>query len=338
MTAADRVRAALRHEETEHVPYNFMFSPPALRKLQDHLGCPDVEAWVGSHLHFFGTSDKPLYASPEKYGPTVADQWGVVWATSDRDRGYPVTHPLAHADLTGYQFPDPLEPRRWRHAALNASARPDLYRVAVVGDLWERAHFLCGLPTLLLALHDRPAFVHDLLDGILAYNIATLDRLAGFKPDAMFLSDDYGLQRSLMMSPGQWRTFIKPPLERLFAAARAHGCAMMLHTCGHVTEVIPDLIELGLDILHPIQPEAMDVYGLKREFGRDLTFCGGINTQQLLPCATPAEIHAEVNHLAQRLGRGGGYIIEPGITLQADIPLENLLAVIEAAKSAVSGA
>ncbi|MEN6400488.1 MAG: hypothetical protein ABFD94_00950, partial [Armatimonadia bacterium] len=67
MTPADRVRAALRHEETDHVPYNFMFSPPALRKLQDHLGCPDVEAWVGSHLHFFGTSDKPLYASPDKY-------------------------------------------------------------------------------------------------------------------------------------------------------------------------------------------------------------------------------------------------------------------------------
>lgn len=135
-----------------------------------------------------------------------------------------------------------------------------------------------------------------------------------------------------MMSPTDWRTFLKPHVATLAAAAHAQGAHFMLHSCGHVTEIIPDLIELGLDMLHPVQPEAMDLTYLKREYGRDLTFCGGLNTQQLLPHATPDEIRTEVNRLGREMGRGGGYILEPGITVQADVPLENLLAAIEAAQ------
>jgi uroporphyrinogen decarboxylase len=294
MTPAELVRAALCHRETERLPYNFMLSPPAARKLRDHLHLDEVEQWVGSCLYFYGPSDKPLYAHPEKYGATITDQWGVVWATSTIDRGYPITHPLRDLDLTGYPFPDPLEPRRWRHLAQNAvqPAGPPRYSVAVIGDLWERANFLCGLDTLLLALRDRPAFVHDLLARIVQYNLATLEHQAPYRPDAFFLSDDYGLQRSLMMSPADWRMFLKPHVATLAAAAHAHGARFMLHSCGHVTEIIPDLIELGLDILHPVQPEAMDLAHLKREYGRDLTFCGGLNTQQLLPYGTPAEIRS----------------------------------------------
>jgi uroporphyrinogen decarboxylase len=330
----DRVHAALRHEETERVPYNFMLSPPAVRKLEEYLGAVCVDAWVGSHLYLFGCSDKPLYAHPERYGPTINDQWGVVWATSEIDRGYPLVHPLRHlANLTDYRWPDPLEPRRWEPVPERAAQHPELFHVAVVGDLWERANFLCGLDQLLLELVDRPQFVEELLDRIMAYILATLERLMQYQPHAIFLSDDYGMQRSLMMSPADWRHFIKPRLAQIFAAARRHGCRTMLHSCGHVTEIVPDLIEIGLDILHPIQPEAMDIIGLKQAFGQDLTFCGGVNTQQLLPTGTPEQIRAEVCRLATEMGRGGGYILEPGITVQGDVPLTNLVAVIEAAKS-----
>ncbi len=330
----DLVQAALRHEETERVPYNFMFSPPALRKLQEYLGETDAQTWVGSHLYLYGCADKPLYADPGQYGPTIADPWGVVWSTSEIDRGYPVVHPLRDAaDLSRYAWPDPLEPRRWEQVPAQAAKHPELFRVAVVGDLWERASFLCGLDQLLLDLLERPGFVGELLDRIAEYNLGTLERIVTFRPHAIFLSDDYGLQRSLMMSPADWRRLVKPRLARLLAAARRHGCRTMLHSCGRVTEIIPDLIEIGLDILHPIQPEAMDSAGLKREFGRDLTFCGGVNTQQLLPGGTPEQVRAEVRRLATGMGRGGGYILEPGITLQDDVPVANLVAVIEAAKA-----
>jgi uroporphyrinogen decarboxylase len=311
-----------------------MFSPPALRKLQDYLGDVDAAAWVSSHLYLYGCADKPLYAHPDQYGPTITDQWGVVWATSEIDRGYPVVHPLrGAADLSDYPWPDPLEPRRWARVGEQAAKHPECFRVAVVGDLWERANFLCGLEQLLADLRERPAFVEELLERIAAYNLATLERIVTYRPQAVFVSDDYGLQRSLMMSPQDWRRFIRPRLAGLFAAARRHGCRTMLHSCGQITEIIPDLIDIGLGILHPIQPEAMDIAGLKRDFGRDLTFCGGINTQHLLPRGTPEQVRAEVFRLATEMGRGGGYILEPGITLQADVPVGNLVAVVEAAKA-----
>lgn len=333
-TPRDLVCAALRHEETELLPYNFMLSPPAERALCDHLALPEADAWIAPCLYFYGCSDKPLYARPEKYGPTITDQWGVVWATSELDRGYPVRHPLQDLPpLASYTWPDPFAPRRWEHVGRNAALHPERFRVAVVGDLWERANFLCGLSTLLLALYERPSYVHDLLDGICRYNLATLDRIAEEQPEALFLSDDYGLQRSLMMSPRDWRRFIKPRLALLFEAARRHGCRTMLHSCGCVTEILPDLIELGLDILHPVQPEAMDLAFVKREYGRAITFCGGLNTQQLLPAGTPREVADEVNRLGQELGRGGGYILEPGITVQADVPVENLVAAVQAAQA-----
>jgi uroporphyrinogen decarboxylase len=346
-TPRELVLAALRHEETERLPYNFMLSPPALRMLQEHLGLAEreTEAWIGSSLDLYGCRDKPLYAHPDQYGPTITDQWGVVWSTSEVDRGYPLVHPLAVPGSAGFQpaavqpaavqpsdFPDPLEPQRWQGVDRSAARYPDLYRIAVVGDLWERANFLRGLDTLLLDLRENPGFVHALLDRIAAYNLATLQGIAPFQPDGVFISDDYGLQRSLMMSPQDWRRFVRPHLARLFAAAQRHGCRTMLHTCGHVTEIVPDLIGIGLDILHPIQPEAMDIAGLKRDFGRDLTFCGGISTQQLMPNGTAEQVRAEVRRLATEMGRGGGYILEPGITLQADVPLANLVAVVEAAK------
>jgi uroporphyrinogen decarboxylase len=106
---------------------------------------------------------------------------------------------------------------------------------------------------------------------------------------------------------------------------------VFLHSCGNVQAVIPDLIELGLDILHPIQPEAMDILELRNEFGHRLTFCGGLGTQNLLVNGSPRDVADEVRRLKQEMGRQGGYILEPGITIQADVPLENMVAMIDAA-------
>ena len=279
MTAQELVRAALRHEETERIPYNFMFTPPAQATLESYYSATDLQSYLNPNLYLYGCADKPLYASPAEYGPTITDQFGVVWSTSDRDRGSPVGPPLADLSLCGYELPDPREPGRWEAVPEAAQKHPDQFRVAVVGDLWERACFMCGLSNLLLALYTKPSFVHDLLDHLCEYNLVTLEGMTRFKYDGMIVSDDYGLQDSLVMSPASWRTFVRPRLARICDAVHRHGSVMMLHSCGNVTEIIPDLIEIGLDILHPMQPEAMDVFALKREFGRDITFCGGISTQ-----------------------------------------------------------
>ncbi len=338
MTARERVQAALRHEETVPRPYNLMLSPPAAARLQAHYGCNDLQQCLDLHLYLFGCAGKPLYASPDDYGPTITDEWGVVWSTSRLDRGYPVCHPLPEPTLEGYDFPDPLAAPRWGPVAEAAQKYPHQFRLAVIGDLWERAHFLRGIDHLLMDLRTAPDFVHELLDRICEHDLATLEGVVAHGPDGVFVSDDYGFQDRLMMSPRDWREFVKPRLARLFAAAKRDGLVTMLHSCGNVSAIIPDLIEIGLDILHPIQPEAMDVFALKREYGADLTLCGGISTQRTLPYGTPEDVRAEVEHKARVLGTDGGYILEPGITVQADVPLANLVALVEAMRVSAGGA
>ena len=136
----------------------------------------------------------------------------------------------------------------------------------------------------------------------------------------------------MLMSPADWRRIIKPCIADIYSFAKKHNHFIFHHSCGNIYPIIADLIDIGLDILHPVQPEAMDIFQLKREFGRDLTFSGGLNTQELLPNGTCEQIREEVRKLKEQMGRGGGYIFEPGITIQADVPLENLLAVIEEAR------
>lgn len=332
MTPREAVFATIRHQETGHVPYNLSFSPPAEAALKAHYGVDDLQERLRLHLSLFGCAGKPLYASPEEYGPTITDPFGVVWTTSRIDRGCPVGRPLKQAALDGYTFPEPHAPERWEGVAEASRRYPWAFRLAVVGDLWEQAHFLRGLEPLLCDLVEHPSFVHALMERIYDYNAQTLERLAGLAADGVFISDDYGFQDRLMMRPAQWREFVRPYLAALLGEARRRGLVTMLHSCGNVTEILPDLVEIGLDILHPVQPEAMDIFTLKREFGRDLTFCGGISTQRLLPFASPEEVRWEVRRTIEVMSAGGGYIAEPGITLQADVPLENLVALVETAR------
>ena len=330
MTHRDWIRRVLAHEPDVPVPYNLSLSPPARRAVEEHLGTDDVEACLDLPIRMTGTrSVKPLYASPEVFGERVTDEFGVTWTTSEIDRGCPVGPPITEPDLSGYTFPDPASPHRFEGLAEWCDHNADHFTFIWVGDLWERATFLCGMERLLLWLALEPAFVHELLhriaDGILATMAILFERFAF---DGIAVSDDYGTQKAMLISPDAWRDLVKPELARILAAGQRAGRTTFLHSCGNVRPIVPDLLELGLDILHPIQPEAMDILELKREFGRDLSFCGGLGTQRLLVGGTPEDVRNEVRRLQRTMGEGGGYILEPGITLQADIPLANILALI----------
>jgi uroporphyrinogen decarboxylase len=326
---------ALLHRETGAVPYNFMFSPPAQRKLERHYGTSDLEAALDLPLRMTAPkSVKPLFASPAKFGSSLRDEFGVVWSTSDIDRGSPIGPCLKMPDLSGYRFPDPT--LRYRFEGLRdwCLRNGGSYTIIWVGDLWERATFMRGMSDLCADLVADPAFVEALLRGLTDYILATMAVLfARFRFDGIALSDDYGTQKAMLMSPEHWRRFVKPRLSEIYALAKANGRTVFHHTCGNVHPIIGDMIDLGLDILHPIQPEAMDVLALKQEFGNHITFCGGLRTQDLLPRGSPKEVRAEVRKLKRELGRGGGYILEPGITVQADVPLENAIAMIEEARA-----
>ena len=331
LTNREWVRTAIAHRQPPAVPFNFSVTPPAQAMLQKHYGTQDVKAAARVPVRTAScTSIKPQYAPPARYGPTVKDEFGVVWSTSDIDRGSPIGPPLREPSLAGCTFPDPAAAYRFEHLAQWCSLNHEHFTIIWVGDLWERATFLRGMENILLDVAAEPQFVRALLRQLADYILRTMQILfERFEFDAIALSDDYGTQRGMLISPDCWRRLIRPLLVEIFALARKHGRCTFLHSCGNVEPIIPDLCEIGLHILHPIQPEAMDIYMLKREYGRDLTFCGGLRTQDLLPRGTPPQIRDEVRRLKHEMGAGGGYILEPGITVQADVPLENMVAMIE---------
>lgn len=328
------IRQTLEHRQPRAVPYNFLFSPPARARLEAHYGTCDLEAALELPIRIGGPrSIKPLYARPAEFGPRVRDEFGVTWSTSDIDRGSPIGPCLPEPDLSGYRFPDPSAAYRFEHLADWTAAHAGHYTFLVVGDLWERATFMRGMEAILLDLTLHPRFVERLLGGLAGYVLRTMEVLfSRFSFDGVMLSDDYGTQRGMLMSPACWRRFVKPWLAEIYGLAKRHGRTVLHHSCGHIAPIIGDLVDLGLDVLHPIQPEAMDILELKRRFGSHLTFCGGLRTQDLLPHGTPQQVRDEVRRLKDVMGQGGGYILEPGITLQADVPLANLLAMIEEAR------
>lgn len=336
--AGDRewVRKALGHEETERIPYDFSVTPPAQRKLEVHYKTRDFEETLGFPIRMSGAkSAKPLYADPARFGPTLADEFGVIWTTSTEDRGVPIGPCLSEADLRGYKFPDPSAAYRFEDVGAWCERNRDHFTIFWVGDLWERATFMRGMENALMDVALAPAFVEELLERIAQYIMDTMTILfERFRFDGIAVSDDYGSQKSLAISPADWRRLIKPPLAKIYALAKRNGRTVFHHTCGHVEPIVGDMIEIGLDILHPIQPEANDIDRLKREFGRFVTLCGGIRTQDLMTWGTPRDIRDEIRSLKKTMGQGGGYILEPGITLQGDVPIENLAAMVDEMRSA----
>ena len=248
------------------------------------------------------------------------DRWGVTWAggiaaKSEREaevQGYPVNHPLQDlARVEEYPFPDPNEPGIM-DGLLDGVDRS---RVLVTGEICfpvqDRAHLLMGIDNFCLALMDQPDKVRFLLQRITDYQIGFVRRYGEMGANISRGLDDYGGQQALMLGPKLWRKFIKPDLARIVAATKQGGARFWLHSCGHVMEIIPDLIEIGVDILDPVQVRANDQALAKRLYGDQITFMGGIDTQHLLTSGTPEAITAEVKERIRLLAPGGGYILAP---------------------------
>ena len=322
-------------KEPKAVPYNFMFTPPVQRKLVSYYNEPDLEQGLDFPIRMSGpVSIKPLYADPAKYGDSIRDEFGVTWSTSSIDRGSPVGPCLTEPDLSNYSFPNPAKPYRFEGLDNWCKQNKENYTIIWVGDLWERTTFMRSMEHILMDLVLNPRFVEELLKAITDYILETMHILFDrFDFDGIALSDDYGSQKAMLMSPVDWRKFIKPNLTAIYSLAHKHDRTVFHHSCGNIYPIIGDMVDIGLDILHPIQPEAMDIFKLKKDFGKHLTFCGGLRTQDLLPHGTAQQVRDEVKELKHTMGKGGGYILEPGITIQADVPLDNIVAMIEEARN-----
>lgn len=321
------------HRQPDRVPYVIGFTEPARRKLVEHWGTEDLDSRIANHVVMVEPS---LPGGWRQVRPGYwQDEFGVLWnRTVDADIGNAEDFILQRMTLGDYAFPDPADPARYETLRRTVQSRQDRYLMAALGfSLFERAWTLRGMEQLLVDMIDSPRFVDELLDRICEHNLVLIDHACRFEIDAFHFGDDWGQQHGLIMGPVMWRRFIKPRLARMYARVKRYGKTISIHSCGDITLVIPDLIELGLDIFNPFQPEVMDVRRMKSRYGKDLCFWGGVSTQRTLPYGRPADVRAEVEGLMRDIGAGGGYILSPAHSIPKDVPVENILALIEAVQS-----
>ena len=327
MTQREVVRLVLQGHRPPYVPWSMGFTHEARQKLVAHYRCDDLEVPLENHVLKLG-QDIGLFTDLDD--DRVQDVFGVVWdRTIDKDIGNVEGSVLPEPTLRGYKFPDPLNPRFFDHIPGKIAKFPDRFRVFQLGfSLYERAWTLRGMENLMIDFLDHPDFVHELFAAIADYNVAQVEAALQYDIDAVYFGDDWGQQRGLQMGPATWREFIYPLLRRMYATVRDAGRLVMIHSCGDVDELFDDLIDIGLNCFNPFQPEVMDIDSLLPKYRGRLAFHGGMSTQRILPLGSVEEVRAETRRLIE-LGRDGGYIFAPAHDVEGDVPLQNMLAMIE---------
>jgi len=330
MNNRDLVIDTLHHVERDTVPYQLDLSGDMRQKVSDELG-----------EEFFGTIDNCLaLENNEEFVQLNAhrkqDAFGVIWLMDQvGDFGVVDNCLIPEPDVNLYRFPSPNEKliRQKCERLVEAKQRGKFAMYTIGFSLYERAWSLRGIENLLMDMVAEPTFVSALFDRIVEYNLAVVDIATEYPIDGIFFGDDWGQQKGLIMGPTYWRRFIRPALNKMYDSIKSKGLYLCQHSCGDIHEVFGDLIDMGLDIYNTFQPEIYDVQAIKREYGKDLSFYGGVSTQHVLPFGTPDEVKEQTRTMLEIMKPNGGYIAAPTHAMPNDIPVENMLAFLDVVRN-----
>ncbi len=295
-------------------------------------------------LHPAKTRERNLSRDP--HSPFI-DSWGSGQKEIEPGEWFPGIHPLREAttieELENYPgWPDMKDPSRIAHVKMEAAKLAEQAEYAILATPWllfplERAFAMQGMDNFLLNLAIYPDFARTLLEKTAALCKDLMEPFLaelGDNVDIIKIGDDLGTQESLLMSPAMYREILKPIHADYVQFIKARTKAKVLfHTDGDVFPLIPDFIEMGIDILNPIQTSAgkmADLKQLKSQYGKNILFCGGIDTHRVLPGGTPQEVRQEVKRVIEHLGEGGGYLVASVHTIMNDVSPENVLAMVDA--------
>jgi uroporphyrinogen decarboxylase len=340
-----RVKHCIRFERTDVPPWQIGYTSGLAEKVIKEVGLEigycDVRGknifrynrlddFFGNHIAFLRgrATDSVKEVSPGIW----RDEWGVLWDRRiDPDIGTPVNCVLDDMDLESLLVPDPEDERRFCHFPLIAEANSHRYLLVKVSySLFERAWSLRGMENLLMDFILNPAFVRELFERITVFNLELIDSLRHFRVDGVIFGDDYGWQRGLLMNPDTWREFLRPCLEKIYGRAHEHGYDVFIHSCGEISAILDDLVEIGVNVFNPFQPEVMDTAAVIRKYSGRLAFYGGISIQRTLPFGTPEEVRRQIRILLDLADTYGGFIVAPSHDMPNDIPIENILAMRDA--------
>jgi uroporphyrinogen decarboxylase len=356
LNSRERFLSALRREEPDRVPAFLNLTPQPAEKLGKLMGISSIPVQSRlsqriSHNEILTRLGNDAVAVRHTWPAEIVegrergeliDDFGMEYVRI----GYyyeihrrPLSHARSEADIAAFPMPDPHRPDIWRWAADEIEKYKDEF--GLIGDLettiFELSWNLVGLEKFLMDLAEDRGYVGKLLDKVLEYHLACGLKMVDLGVDMVWTGDDFGTQQSMLISPDIWRRVFKPRMRDLFQELKRRngGVKIAYHSCGSILPIIPDLIEIGLDVLNPIQPSAreMDLGMLKNLYGKDLAFFGGVDEQYTLPFGTPEEVRKEVRLRIAQAGKGGGFIVAPAHNVQPDTPTENILAFYEAVKS-----
>jgi len=360
-TAKERVLSAINHLQPQTVPVNILGFDPVDRWLEYFQAADilDLRAKLGLGLQFA----RPIYLGPNAdFG---LDIWGrsvnVMGANgagySSVRGGYPLGSATSVAEIDKFRWPDPGDfdyevvaevlrsvPDQTARAirTVYSIQRPGQTRMAAARGLGSWIPLLCtvfdlvGMEGTLVGLYAQPvlieAIVAHLEAFILGFEQRLLEATRGLV-DILDFGDDFASQTGMLLSPKHWRRFLKPTYAKIYALAKSYGLKVWIHSCGTFRPVLPDMIEMGMDVWETVQAHlpGNEPEVLKREYGQDITFFGAISSQHTLPYGTPEAVRAEVRDRIRILGQGGGYICGPDHTVMADVPIENVLAMLDEA-------
>lgn len=361
-TARERVLKAINHVEPETTPVN-LSNIYGLDRWLTHFGAKD-----GLDLRYRLNLDveyaRPVYTGP--YSRQGLDIWGTPLGNvygadgagySEARGGYPLADAQALADLDRFAWPDPddfdydVAARVLKSIPADKARRLDLkYGIAEEGKSNEQCQgggswlpLICALFNLfgfektLMNLSLEPllmeAAIKRIEDFTLEFTRRSLDTTRGLA-DMVFYGDDFSTQTGILISPEQWRRFLKPTYEKVFSLAKSHGVKVWFHSCGQFIPVLGDLVDIGMDVWETVQVhlKGNDPRMLKRDYGKHITFFGAISTQTTLPHGTPEDVRAEVRERIRVLGKGGGYICGADHGIMPDVPIENVEAMLDEAR------
>ena len=309
MTPREVVLSAIAHESSGRVPYLIIFTNEALPIIQKAYPGEDVSLAIGNFVRF------------------VRPPWWRWHEVSEEYRSFdaPKTLPPTRGSGSYEEF---------ENAIAKVKEESGSYILAIIyGSHFEKANAARGIEQFLGDLGGNIEFARRILGHIIDKNLAMLENIVSFEDvDGVLLGSDWGSQQALLMSPTTWYELIAPGEQREYDMIKGEGKDVWIHSCGNIEAIIADLIEMGVDVLNPVQPECMDIARLKRKYGERLTFWGGISTQRTLPYGTADEVSEEVEQVIELMSDGGGYITAPAQHIQSDVPFENMMALIDAAK------
>ncbi|MFI3206981.1 MAG: uroporphyrinogen decarboxylase family protein [Clostridia bacterium] len=334
MTKKEVMISVLNHKDAGVIPYQVGLTQQARENLIEYTKNPDILKELDGYCANAYYSGRPRQIEGKE--GFFKDDFGVVWnrTGADKDIGLPDDCLFEDFDDCDYVFPEPNEKlfrAEFEHLMKN---KGDKFTMATIGfALYERLWSIMGMENALMAMVAEPEELEKFLDKICDYNCKIIDLALEYDFDGIAFGDDWGQQKGLIMGIEHWTRFVKPRIAKMYKKAKDAGKFIFQHSCGDCSEILGDLIEIGLDCYQTFQPEIYDIVKIKEEYGDNLSFWGGISTQRCLPYMSPEGVREEALRVAKILNKNGGYIWAPTHAIEFDVPAENILALMDLFKN-----